>query len=266
MPRDRTITQIYEVQTPAEAEALIELDVDHIGSVILSTAQWRIPLLKETIRLTAGSRSKSSLIPLFSGLEDICRALDYYGPEIVHFCEDVTRSEEIARACDALIVVQESVKERFPEIEIMRSIPIATPGKSDRVATLELARKFEAASDFFLTDTLVLNDSDSTRERQPVEGFVGITGKVCDWEMAARLVETTHIPVILAGGLSPDNVFEAMMHVQPTGVDSCTGTNARDADGSAIRFKKNYDKVNQFVKETRRAGQIIEPLNSSGRG
>jgi hypothetical protein len=43
----RIIVQIYEVQTPLEAEDLIELDVDHIGSVIVSEDHWKLPLAQE---------------------------------------------------------------------------------------------------------------------------------------------------------------------------------------------------------------------------
>jgi len=39
------IIQIYEIQTPHEAEKCIELGVDHIGSVVLILDEWRIPLL-----------------------------------------------------------------------------------------------------------------------------------------------------------------------------------------------------------------------------
>lgn len=35
------VVQIYEIQSPAEAELMIELGVDHMGSVILSKESWR---------------------------------------------------------------------------------------------------------------------------------------------------------------------------------------------------------------------------------
>ncbi|MBN1940309.1 MAG: N-(5'-phosphoribosyl)anthranilate isomerase, partial [Candidatus Aminicenantes bacterium] len=58
---------------------------------------------------------------------------------------------------------------------------------------------------------------------------------------------------ILAGGLSPENVYEAAMKVRPAGVDSCTLTNAVDLEGKPIRFKKDFAKVAAFVAESRRA-------------
>ena len=60
------IIQIYEIQTPEEAETIIDLGVDHIGSVILSEAEWKIPGLKETLDFIRSTSAKSSLIPLFN--------------------------------------------------------------------------------------------------------------------------------------------------------------------------------------------------------
>lgn len=58
-------------------------------------------------------------------------------------------------------------------------------------------------------------------------GSVGITVEVCDWPPAAALVEASRLPVILAGGISPENVFDGIRRVSPAGIDSCTQTNAR---------------------------------------
>jgi phosphoribosylanthranilate isomerase len=46
------IVQIYEIQTPQEAEKCIALGVDHIGSVILSQDGWRVRVLREVTRIT----------------------------------------------------------------------------------------------------------------------------------------------------------------------------------------------------------------------
>ncbi len=251
------IVQIYEVQTPTEAEKLMELGVDHIGSVIVSQEAWKLQLIRDTINMIDGSSVQSSLIPLFSNLDTILSTLDYYKPDIVHFCEDITLKNGGWGTCEELILLQENVKKRFPEIKIMRSIPISQSGINDNVATIELARLFEPVSDYFLTDTLLVKESGSSNN-QPVKGFVGITGQTCDWDIAAKLVESSRIPVILAGGISPDNVFDGIMHVRPAGVDSCTRTNVVDSEGCLIRFKKDIGKVKRFVDETRRAERAIK--------
>jgi phosphoribosylanthranilate isomerase len=60
---NRTAVQIYEIQEPQEAEKLIELGVDHLGSVILEKEDWKVPSIREAMRKTEGTPVKSSLIP-----------------------------------------------------------------------------------------------------------------------------------------------------------------------------------------------------------
>lgn len=254
----RLIVQIYEVQTPAEAERLIELNVDHIGSVIPSTERWKLAQIKETVRTIRSSAAKSSLIPLYNHPDTVLHTLAYYQPDIVHFCEALVGNEPLWDFCDRLIRLQRTVKKHFPKIKIMRSIPIAQSGGSAEVPTIEFARRFEPASDFFLTDTLLLEASGGVRNRQPVQGFVGITGSICNWETARMLVEASRIPVILAGGISARNVMDGIRQVRPAGVDSCTRTNARNRNGKPIRFKKDTGKVKQLVEQVRRAEKTID--------
>ncbi|OQW97079.1 MAG: hypothetical protein BWK74_07100, partial [Desulfobacteraceae bacterium A6] len=153
------IIQIYEIQTPHEAEALIEAGVDHIGSVLTPEGSLKRSLLKETIDVARSSASKSSLIPLFSEMDSILHVLDFYKPDIVHFCEDLNKYRNNRPGLDSLIDLQENVKERFPEILIMRTIPIPQHGIADLFSPIELAKIFGNVSDFFLTDTVIMNNA-----------------------------------------------------------------------------------------------------------
>lgn len=180
------------------------------------------------------------------------RTLDYYRPDMVHFCEALAERADYSATIERLIQLQKDVKKQFPHIQIMRSIPIGPPGRANLAVTLQLSRRFEPVSDFFLTDTLLPDSAPDGKDSQPVNGFVGITGKICDWGVAARLVETSRIPVILAGGISPDNVGQGIRQVRPDGVDSCTLTNALDGAGQPIRFKKEPQKVKQLVEAVRK--------------
>jgi len=252
------IIQIYEIQDPAEAEKLINIGVDRIGSVIISETDWKIAGVKETIDQVRLSPASSSLIPLYNSPDSVLRTLDYYQPDIVHFCEALADQNDMWACCRRLIRLQEDVKKRFPQIQIMRSIPIAQSGSSHRLPALDIARIFEPTSDYFLTDTLLTDAPDTEPDTQPVQGFVGITGQTCSWHCAAELVAASNIPVILAGGISPDNVVEGILQVRPDGIDSCTRTNAFDERGAAIRFKKDIKKVENLVGAVREAEKTID--------
>jgi phosphoribosylanthranilate isomerase len=244
------LIQIYEIQEPSEAEIVLEAGVEHVGSVIVSPSDWKDPRLRETIGIVQSAGAVSSLIPLFSELKLICRAIDYYRPDIIHFCEMLPAKIDDWQAIDPIRALQKAVRKAYPSVKIMRSVPIGQPGAAAGIPTLALAKHFEPLSDFFLTDTL-LTPPGGLANAQPVQGFVGITGKTCDWHTARELVSQSDIPVILAGGLSPENVEAGIALVKPAGVDSCTATNQVDAQGKPVRFRKDRRRVRRFVRAAR---------------
>jgi len=69
---------------------------------------------------------------------------------------------------------------------------------------------------------------------------IGGTGKTCDWSRAKEVVEASKTPVLLAGGLTPENVCEAIQIVHPWGVDVSSGVEI--APG-----KKDLEKVEAFI-------------------
>jgi phosphoribosylanthranilate isomerase len=71
----------------------------------------------------------------------------------------------------------------------------------------------------------------------------GGTGKTCDWTVARAAVETGR-PIILAGGLTPENVAEAVRAVRPYAVDTSGGVEAEPG-------KKDHDKVRAFIHAAR---------------
>jgi len=243
------LAQLYEIQTPEEAEKCIALGVDRIGSVLLSAAEWKKPEIREVIGLSQGTAVANSLIPLFDDWDVLCKAMDYYRPHFIHFCETLTDGQGNPINLTPFTLLQEKLKKAFPEIGIVRSIPVPAAGLAPEFPCLDLVRSLEKASDFFLVDTWL--------GKEPVEGFVGITGTLPDLERAKRVVLESNIPVLLAGGLSPENVFDIVIEAVPAGADSCTHTNQVDASGKAIRFKKDFTKVEKFVTEIRRAQRAL---------
>ena len=74
---------------------------------------------------------------------------------------------------------------------------------------------------------------------------VGGTGKTCDWNQARELVQSLETPVLLAGGLSPENVAAAIESVHPWGVDVSSGVET--APGV-----KDIAKVEAFIAACRK--------------
>lgn len=70
----------------------------------------------------------------------------------------------------------------------------------------------------------------------------GGTGHTLDWEFAAKLVKSVSVPVVLAGGLKPDNVRQAIQKVGPAGVDVASGVELSPG-------VKSEAAVNRFVRE-----------------
>ena len=102
-----------------------------------------------------------------------------------------------------------------------------------------------------LFDTFFLDSS--TRERP------GGTGKTFDWKNAAgtaREMQEKGFKLVVAGGLRPDNVAEAMGILKPWGVDVSSGVEARPG-------KKDPEKVRAFIKAVREADARAAGRDSS---
>ena len=82
------------------------------------------------------------------------------------------------------------------------------------------------------------------------EGGGGGTGKVHDWGISAEVVKRSRLPIILAGGLTPDNASDAIRKVHPYAVDTASGV---ETDG-----KRNPNKVRRFIKECMMADGVAD--------
>jgi phosphoribosylanthranilate isomerase len=58
---------------------------------------------------------------------------------------------------------------------------------------------------------------------------LGGTGRRHDWRLSREIRERSGVPVFLAGGLTPENVAEAVAEVDPFGLDLCSGLRTRGA-------------------------------------
>lgn len=150
-------------------------------------------------------------------IQDLCR---YTGVNTIQLHADVEQ-DEISR-----------LKELQPELELIKSIII---GISTVDSIFKIIDELSSLVDAFITDTY-----------DHVTGATGATGKTHDWDISRDIVQYTDCPVILAGGLNPRNVREAIVKVRPAGVDSHTGVENDEG-------WKDINKVKRFISEARAA-------------
>lgn len=72
----------------------------------------------------------------------------------------------------------------------------------------------------------------------------GGTGKVFDWQLAMQAAQDSSIKLVLAGGLTPDNIHEAVQRVQPFGVDVSSGVESSPGI-------KEFNLVKKFIEGVR---------------
>lgn len=239
------IVQVYEIQRMYEARMLKRLGVDHVGTVIEDVDDYKNVEVQTTVEYVNSSGMVSCLIPLFSNEEKVLDALAFYRPQVVHFCDMLHQDGGICKDAERFLRLQQKAKGILPFLKVMRTIPVGVRKIANKIPTFDIMKMFEADSDFFLIDTVL------DARKQPGGNSIGITGKTCDWDKAAEVVKRANIPVILAGGMGPDNVAEAIAKVKPFGVDTCTQTNALDEDGQVVRYRKDMDKVRKFIDNAR---------------
>jgi phosphoribosylanthranilate isomerase len=229
------IVQIYSLTHADDVRALVELGVDHIGlapagqgvpaEVEPDDARALLALLPSTVRGLA--------LTVSTDVETIAKMAERVRPAIVHICS----------LTDAIsVAAQHRLRALLPNgTRIMKAIAVG--GSDTAEQALAAAERFAPISDFLLLDTV-----------SSVVPGIGAAGRVHDWGVSARIVERVgrQVPVILAGGLGPDNVAAAIRQVRPAGVDSFTWTNE-----SGQGRRKDLDLVRRFVQEARRAAAEI---------
>ena len=104
--------------------------------------------------------------------------------------------------------VYRELRDKLPGISLVQVVHVT--GEESLAEALEAARR---------ADALLL---DSGNQSLAVKELGG-TGRTHDWRVSRRVVESSPVPVFLAGGLKPENVAEAVSIVRPFGLDVCSG-------------------------------------------
>jgi phosphoribosylanthranilate isomerase len=116
------------------------------------------------------------------------------------------------------------------DASVVKRVDAADPGD---------AHRFDDVADALLVDSV---DADGG----------GGTGRTHDWSATADLAREVASPVVLAGGLTPGNVADAVSTVEPFGVDVASGVEGPDGT-------KDHDAVARFVSNAKRARTPASP-------
>ena len=113
-------------------------------------------------------------------------------------------------------------------VKLIKTIHI--DGRTDVGTTVDEINGLDNIADAILLDT-------------KIDGKTGGTGTVHDWDRSLEITLNSSLPVILAGGLNPGNVADAVRTVRPYGVDTASGVETGGA--------KDEDKVMMFINNAR---------------
>ena len=220
------ITQFYSIRTVDEALACVEAGADHLGLVPPQGLPGEIPLATmRDIVVAVGGRARCVALSIHTNAAELRAMVEAVQPDILHLCP---LAHEITPE-----ILHDLRRELPPNLPIMQAVSVVG---SESVAE---AIAYAAVADYLILDT-----------QAPSIPGVGASGATHDWTISRAIVERVSVPVILAGGLSPENVAEAIHTVRPWGVDSFTHTNQRTPDG---RIEKDLNRVRAFVNAARAA-------------
>lgn len=219
--RAMTIVQIFGLENADDARAVAEIGVEHLGFSIGD------PLLPEYIPVDEGKRVFSHLpgscstVALFAtpDLDLVRRVVEEIRPTTVQFCWEV----------DALGPAAEGdLRASLSPVSVIKEIPVGGP--NTRQQALEAAARYASVADYLILDT--------APSGLP---WIGATGQTHDWSISRDIVALSPIPCILAGGLGPDNVADALRAVHPWGVDSFSRTNSPNNRKDLARVRAFYE-------------------------
>lgn len=226
--------QIYSLVNYNESVACMDAGADHIGLVPMQSGgvpAHRVPYdVVDRIFDEAKRRGvKCIAIMLNKDPDEMIFIANRVKPDILHIAGmEFTADEAFAKRLRA----------ECPGVELMQAVLVDGPEAVDR------AIEYAKFSDYLLTDSGLAADTG-----------IGASGLTHDWNIDARIVQSVNIPVIIAGGLGPDNVEECIRQVKPFGVDSLTKTSYKYSDGV---IEKDIPKVKEFCE---RADKVSKELN-----
>jgi len=225
------IVQIYSMTTIDDAVATAEIGANIIGVVAGEPGVLAEAVDNNTARAILAAvrpRARGVALSLSDNRDEICAMVDVVQPDIVHVAAREIEPEDCVW-----------IRTRVAPARILRAIAVRAG------ETVAEAEAHQESIDYLMLES-------------GAKGLPFAGGETHDWLVSRIVVERSRVPVILAGGLSPDNVEKAIMAVRPWGVDSFTHT---DIPGQ--RGKKDLSRVRAFIANALRG--FAASIESRGR-
>lgn len=224
-----TLVKICGVTDPKHARAAAAFGTDFVGMVFAPSR--RQVTIGQAKRIAAALRKDRGCLPPKARASEVEEALHRSRPLLVGVFadQDADTINAIADEC-GLDLVQLSGSESWEMCTMIRR-PVfkCMKVKPRDAASVVLANMGDGG--------IVLLDP-------YVSGTYGGTGQILDWVMAAEVA--ARVPTVLAGGLKPDNVSQAVRTVRPWAVDVSSGV---ETEGT-----KDTEKIREFISAAKEAG------------
>lgn len=223
------ICVIVKICGNTNAEDILAADsagADFIGVVVEVPASKRSVTrehARELFKLT--TRAQKVVLLCNHNIDEALAIRDFVGAAVIHLT-----GEEPPAMVDELL-------SKAPPVKILKSIHLpAGEGRETNIAgLLDKAHDYKSAG----ASLIVLDASDPARK------LYGGTGKTVNWDIAREFTALSPLPVLLAGGITPENVRDAIEKVNPYGVDMASGVES--APG-----KKDPDKIRLLFENIRK--------------
>jgi phosphoribosylanthranilate isomerase len=211
MPRVRV--KICGITRKEDLDAAAATGADAVGFVVgVASSPRNIALEKaEKLMRQVPPFVKSVLVTVPSTLEELVKTCEKLNPDAVQ-----VHGENLFGA----------VRDKLPSTLLIGAVKANSTGAVDNAANVAK-----------MVDAVILDSF--------VQGKHGGTGVVHDWNVSQRIKQVIRPkPLILAGGLNPENVAEAVRTVEPYGVDVSSGVERQPG-------VKDKLKMIEFVKNAK---------------
>ncbi len=220
------LVQVYAIKSVQEMQMCIDAGLDRwgleVGNKGIMPSEMNFAKTREVFAATPAAYPRMAL-SIETDLEALTEIAEETKPDILHLCGDITQLPPGGVRV---------LRDRIPGVEIVQAIPMTGPD------ALEIAGAYEEVADILFLDSVAPN----------VVG-IGIAGVTHDWALSRAIVQQAKKRCILAGGLSPENVAEAVRAVGPWGVDSNTHTCVPGT------WKKDLGRMRDFARAAKSAMQ-----------